>query len=193
MNIGSLLIRFALDTIWVWAFGFAILLLLRMVRRKPLFTEKDWLALCGHTRAEVFSSRLLLRFFGLLLVVIATGLGIGHWLAPHGAGCRVGIRCASADRYWGRAPDAVVDALGRCTLLRQCCLVTTTQSRVYTSTVSTTGTWDQNCLRVSLISFCTLAPVIVRSCINDCAKTSTNRQLIGVLNNASVRAQSHSR
>jgi hypothetical protein len=41
MNIGSLLIRFALDTLWVWAFGLAILLLLRMVKRKPLFTEKD--------------------------------------------------------------------------------------------------------------------------------------------------------
>ena len=81
MNIGSLLIRFALDTIWVWAFGLAILLLLRMVKRKPLFSEKDWLTLCGHTRAEVFSSRLLLRFFSLLFVVIAVGLAIGHWIA----------------------------------------------------------------------------------------------------------------
>ena len=41
MNIGSLLIRFALDTIWVWAFGLAILLLLRMVKRKPLFSSSD--------------------------------------------------------------------------------------------------------------------------------------------------------
>jgi hypothetical protein len=78
MNIGSLLIRFALDTIWVCAFGLAILLLLRMVKRKPLFSEKDWLILCGYTRAEVFSSRLLLRFFSLLLVVIAVGVAIGQ-------------------------------------------------------------------------------------------------------------------
>ena len=71
---------------WVCAFGMAILLLLRMVKRRPLFTEKDWFVLCGHTRAEVFSSRLLLRFITLLLVVIAVGLAIGQWIAPFGAG-----------------------------------------------------------------------------------------------------------
>jgi hypothetical protein len=37
-----------------------------MIKRKPLFTEKDWLTRCGHTRAEIFSSRLPLRFFNLL-------------------------------------------------------------------------------------------------------------------------------
>ncbi len=84
MNIGSLLSRFVLDIIWVSAFGLAILLLLRMVKRKPLFTEQDWLTLWGHTRVEVFSSRLLLRFFSLLLLVIAIGHGIGHWIAPLG-------------------------------------------------------------------------------------------------------------
>ena len=86
MNIGSLLIRFALDTIWIWAFGVAILLFLRTVKRKPLFAERDWLTLCGHTRAEVFSRRLLLRFFSLLLVVIVVGLAVGQWIAPLGAG-----------------------------------------------------------------------------------------------------------
>jgi hypothetical protein len=40
MNIGSLLICFALDTLWVWVVGLAILLLLRMIKRKLLFTEK---------------------------------------------------------------------------------------------------------------------------------------------------------
>ena len=85
MNNGSLLVRFAMDTVWVWAFGLAILLCFN-VKRKSLFTEKDWLTLCGHTRAEVFSSRLLLRFFSLLRVVIAVGLAIGQWVAPLGAG-----------------------------------------------------------------------------------------------------------
>ena len=80
MNIGSLLIRFALDRLWVWAFGLAILLFLRMAKRKPVFTEQDWLALCGHTRAEVFSRRLLLRFFSLLVVVVAVGLASANGL-----------------------------------------------------------------------------------------------------------------
>jgi heme A synthase len=44
------------------------------------------LALCGHTRDEVFSRRLLLRFLSLLLIVIAVGLAIGQWMAPLDAG-----------------------------------------------------------------------------------------------------------
>jgi hypothetical protein len=39
MNIGSLVIRFALDTIWVWAFGFAIPIV-RLAKRKPAFTDE---------------------------------------------------------------------------------------------------------------------------------------------------------
>ena len=108
MNIGSLLIRFAVDMIWLWVFGLAILLLLRLARRKPLFTEKDWLTLCGHTRAEVFSRRLLLRFFSLLLVVIAVGLAIGQWIAPLGTGwvlaamVPVGLGIVPVTRWWMR-------------------------------------------------------------------------------------------
>jgi hypothetical protein len=108
MNIGSLLIRFALDTIWVWAFGLAILLFLRMAKRKPVFTERDWLALCGHTRAEVFSCRLLLRFFSLLLVVIALGLSMGQWIAPLGPLWLIGSLLPAAiivvlvTRWWMR-------------------------------------------------------------------------------------------
>jgi hypothetical protein len=123
MNLGSLLIRFALDTIWIWTFGLAILLLLRMVKRKPLFTEKDWLALCGHTRAEVFSSRLLLCFFTLLVVVIAIGLAIGQWLAPLGAGWV--LAALVPVRLGDSACDAVVDAVGRCSLFRRLNLVRT--------------------------------------------------------------------
>jgi hypothetical protein len=79
-----------------------------MLKRKPLLTEKDWLTLCGHTRAEVFSSRLLLRFSSLLLVVIAVGLAIGQWLAPLGAGwvlaalVPVGLGIVPVTRWWMR-------------------------------------------------------------------------------------------
>jgi hypothetical protein len=108
MNIGSLLVRFALDTLWVWAFGFAILLFLRMTKRKPVFSEKDWLALCGHTRAEVFSRRLLLRFFSLLVLVIAVGLAVGQWVAPLGPSWLIGsllsfgIIVVLVTRWWMR-------------------------------------------------------------------------------------------
>jgi hypothetical protein len=108
MNIGSLLIRFVLDTIWVSTLGLAILLFFRVVKRKPLFTERDWFALCGHTRAEVFSSHLLPRFFSLLLVVIVMGLGVGQWIAPLGGGwvlaalVPVGLGIAPVTRWWMR-------------------------------------------------------------------------------------------
>jgi hypothetical protein len=108
MNIGSVLVNFLLDTVWVWAFGLTILLLLRMAKGRPLFTEKDWLALCGHTCAEVFSRRLLLRFFSLLLLVITVGLEIGQWAAPLGPwwlmGCLVpvGITVVLVTRWWMR-------------------------------------------------------------------------------------------
>ena len=108
MNIGSVLVNFVLDTLWVWAFGLAILLLLRTAKGKPLFTEKDWLALCGHTRAEVFSRRLLLRFFSLLLLVIAVGLAIGQWVVPLGPWwlirslLPVGITVVLVTRRWMR-------------------------------------------------------------------------------------------
>ncbi len=101
MNIGSVLIRFALDTLWVWVFGLAILLFLRAMRRKPLFAEKDWLALCGHTRAEVFSRRLLLRFLSLLVLVNCVWTCNRRMVCV--AWCRVGTHCVCRSR-WGSCP-----------------------------------------------------------------------------------------
>ena len=112
MNIGSLLICFALDTLWVWVVGLAILLLLRMIKRKLLFTE-NWLALRGHTRAEVLSSRLLLRFSSLLLPVIPVGLAIGQWIAP--AWSMVDDRITATRGNNCCTCYAVVDAVGNTT------------------------------------------------------------------------------
>jgi len=55
MNIGSVLINFVLDILWFWAFGVPILLLVRMAKRKPLFTENDWLALAACSHGNFFS------------------------------------------------------------------------------------------------------------------------------------------
>jgi hypothetical protein len=84
LNVGELLWEFS-----VTAFGtllaLGIMLSVRMLRGRSAFTDKDWLALCGHTRQEVFSRRLLLRFGTLWLCVIAVTFMVGRWIVPLGA------------------------------------------------------------------------------------------------------------
>jgi len=53
-----------------------VLMLARRLRGQPVFTERDWLFLFGHSRNEVFSLRLWLRFAALLLAVVIIGLAI---------------------------------------------------------------------------------------------------------------------
>ena len=101
MIIGELLLGYSVDAFWI-----GVLAVIRALAGKLAFTEKDWLALCGHTREEVFSRRLLLRFTALWLVVVAVGLAIGHWVAPLGLWWLLGVLTAAAvcvvvvTRWW---------------------------------------------------------------------------------------------
>src|SRR5438876_4615175 len=63
-----------------------LVMLARRLRRQPAFTERDWLFLFGHSRKEVFSLRLWLRFAALLLAVVIIGLGISFYILPFGLG-----------------------------------------------------------------------------------------------------------
>ena len=49
-----------------------------------MFTERDWLFLFGHSRKELFSLRLVLRFAALWLLVVIAGLGISFYVFPYG-------------------------------------------------------------------------------------------------------------
>ena len=51
-----------------------------------MFTDRDWLFLFGHSRKEVFSLRLLVRFFALLFAVVVVGLAICFYVLPYGLG-----------------------------------------------------------------------------------------------------------
>ena len=98
MNIGEVVLGYALDAFWISVIGLGVLLLVRTLAGKPAFTDKDWTALCGHTRKEVFSRHLLLRFGALLVAAIPVGLAIGHWIAPLG--------------LWGLIGSLIVAAVG---------------------------------------------------------------------------------
>ena len=61
-------------------------MLVRWVRGRPVFTDRDWLFLFGHSRKEVFSLRLLLRFVALWLAVVIIGFAISFYVLPYGIG-----------------------------------------------------------------------------------------------------------
>lgn len=105
MNIGEVLLGYSLDAFWIGVIAFGIVLLIRALAGKPAFTDKDWLALCGHTREEVFSRPLLLRFGSLWVAVIAVGLAIGYWIAPLGLWwllIPVAVGVVPVTRWWMR-------------------------------------------------------------------------------------------
>jgi hypothetical protein len=67
-----------------------LVMLVRRFRGQPAFTERDWLFLFGHSRKEVFSPRLLLRFAAMLVFVVVVGLGLSFYVLPYGLGWFVG-------------------------------------------------------------------------------------------------------
>ncbi|PYS04984.1 MAG: hypothetical protein DMG16_01125 [Acidobacteria bacterium] len=63
-----------------------LVMLVRWIRGQPLFTERDWPFLFCHSRKEVFSLRLVLRFGGLWLLVVVVGLAIAFYILPYRLG-----------------------------------------------------------------------------------------------------------
>src|SRR5437016_3413887 len=84
MNLGDLLIWEATNGLLLIPTVIGLVVLVRWFRGQPVFTERDWLFLFGHSRKEVFSLRLLLKFAGLLLLAVLVGLGISFYVLPYG-------------------------------------------------------------------------------------------------------------
>ena len=63
-----------------------LVMIVRWLRGRPVFTESDWLFLFGHSRKEVFSLRLLFRFGAMLILVVVVSLGISFYVLPYGLG-----------------------------------------------------------------------------------------------------------
>ena len=90
MDIGDVLIWEATNGLLLIPTVIGLVMVVRWFRRQPVFTERDWLFLFGHSRKEVFSLRLLLRFATMLGVVVLVGLGISFYVLPYGLGWFVG-------------------------------------------------------------------------------------------------------
>src|SRR5437588_8464649 len=90
MNLGDLLIWEATNGLLLIPTVIGLVMVVRWFRRQPVFTERDWLFLFGHSRKEVFSLRLLVRFAAMLGFVVLVGLGISFYVLPYGLGWFVG-------------------------------------------------------------------------------------------------------
>lgn len=90
MNLGDYLIWEATNGLLLIPTVIGLVMLMRRVRGQPVFTEHDWLFLFGHSRNELFSLRLLLRFAAILFLVVVIGLGISFYVLPYGLGWFVG-------------------------------------------------------------------------------------------------------
>ena len=84
MNLGDYLIWEATNGLLLIPTVIGLVMLARRLRGQPVFTERDWLFLFGHSRKELFCLRLVLRFAALWLLVIIVGLGISFYVFPYG-------------------------------------------------------------------------------------------------------------
>ena len=84
MDIGDVLIWEATNGLLLIPTVIGLVMVVRWIHGQPVFTERDWLFLFGHSRKEVFSLRLLLKFAGLLLLAVLVGLGISFYVLPYG-------------------------------------------------------------------------------------------------------------
>jgi hypothetical protein len=73
MNIGEILIWESTNALLLIPLVIALVILTRWIRRRPLFTDRDWLFLIGRPRKKVLSLHLWLRFAALWVAVVLIG------------------------------------------------------------------------------------------------------------------------
>ena len=82
MTIVEILIWEATNVLLLIPVVIALVILMRGIGGRPLFTEHDWVLLFGQTREKVLSLRFWLKFAVFCLVVTLIGLGEGYVLLP---------------------------------------------------------------------------------------------------------------
>jgi hypothetical protein len=70
MNIGEILIWEFFNLLLVIPVVIGLVILVRWLQKRAMFTERDCLLLFGYPHEKVFTLRLWLRFAGLLLAVV---------------------------------------------------------------------------------------------------------------------------
>ena len=104
MNIGEILVWESTNVLLLIPVVIAFVMLVRWIRRRPVFTERDWLFLFGHPREKVLSLHLWLRFAVLWVAVVLIGFVEGFVLLPFGLAPLFGSVLLTALVVWRAAP-----------------------------------------------------------------------------------------
>jgi hypothetical protein len=104
MTIDEILIWEATNILLLIPVVIALVILMRWIRERPLFTERDWLFLFGQTRERVFSVPFWLRFAALWLTVVIIGFVEAYVLFPFGLAAFLCSAFLTASVVWRVAP-----------------------------------------------------------------------------------------
>jgi hypothetical protein len=104
MNIGEILIWESTNALLLIPVVIGLAMLVRWLRGRPVFTDRDWLFLTGHPREKVLSLHLWLRFAALWLAVVLIGFVEGYVLLPFGLAAFLGAIFLTGFVIWHLAP-----------------------------------------------------------------------------------------
>ena len=104
MNIGEILIWESTNALLLIPVVIGLAMLVRWLRGRPAFTERDWLFLFGHPREKLPSLHLWLRFAALWVAVVFIGFVEGYVLLPFGLASFLGAVFLTALVVWRVAP-----------------------------------------------------------------------------------------
>jgi hypothetical protein len=101
MSIAEILIWESTNALLLIPVVIGSVILMRWIRGRPVFTEKDWQFLFGHTRDKVLSLHIWLRFMMLWLAVVLIGFVEGYVLIPFGLAAFLGAVFLTARLWFG--------------------------------------------------------------------------------------------
>ena len=90
MNLANILFWEAANGLLLILMWIALVMLTRWMRRRPVFTERDWFFLIGHPMDKVLAVHLWLRFATIWFAAVAAGFAEGYVLWPFGLASFVG-------------------------------------------------------------------------------------------------------
>ena len=106
-NIGEMLVWELTNVLLLIPVMIALVMLVRWIRRRPVFTERDWLFLLGHPREKVLSLHMWLRFAVLWVAVVLIGFVEGYVLIPLGLAAFLGSVFLIALVVWRVVPKCL--------------------------------------------------------------------------------------
>src|SRR5262249_816901 len=104
MNIGEILVWESTDVLLLIPVVIALVMLVRWIRGRAVFTESDWLFLFGHPRVKVLSVHVWLRFAVLWVAVVLVAFVEGYVLIPFGLAAFLGALFLTALAVWHVVP-----------------------------------------------------------------------------------------